>query len=115
MEIIDTRVYLLDENNHELEIDVSLLQRGWFTATNLDLGCDQELTQEQVDLAKKIYEEELQVRGWNPNDMEELVSDSNFLKCLMELQVHEWEHYEEAMEMFDNIGKQRNTNYNRLN
>jgi hypothetical protein len=64
MEIIDTRVYLMDKNNHELEVDVSLLQHGWFTATNLDLGCDQELTQEQIDLAQEMFEgEETQWRA----------------------------------------------------
>jgi hypothetical protein len=37
------------------------------------------------------------------DDIEELISDSQLLTCLMELQVHKWEHYNEAFEMFKEI------------
>ena len=36
-------------------------------------------------------------------DLEELISDSQLLMCLMELQVHKWNHYDEAYEMYENL------------
>ena len=40
---------------------------------------------------------------WRPEDIEELVSDSRLLRCLMEMQVHTWEGYDAAWEMFNDM------------
>ena len=40
---------------------------------------------------------------WRPEDIEELVSDSRLLRCLMEMQVHAWEGYDAAWEMFNDM------------
>ena len=36
-------------------------------------------------------------------DLEELISDSNFLTCLIEMQVHTWEGYDAAWGMFNDM------------
>ena len=36
-------------------------------------------------------------------DLEELIADSRLLRCLMEMQVHTWEGYDAAWEMFNNM------------
>lgn len=36
-------------------------------------------------------------------DLEELISDSQLLMCLIELQVHKWKGYDEAYEMYENL------------
>ena len=41
------------------------------------------------------------VRRMKDIDIEELLADGNFLKCLMELGVHNWEGFAEAQEMFN--------------
>ena len=37
------------------------------------------------------------------NDIEELISDSQLLVCLLEMRVDLWEGYDAAYEMFNNI------------
>ena len=36
-------------------------------------------------------------------DLEELISDSQLLMCLLEHQVHRWKGYDEAYEMYENL------------
>jgi len=36
-------------------------------------------------------------------DLEELIADSNFLTCLIEMQVHTWGGYEAAWELFNDM------------
>ena len=37
------------------------------------------------------------------NEIKELISDSQLLKCLLEMRVDLWQGYDEAYEMFDNL------------
>lgn len=41
------------------------------------------------------------------NDIEELISDSQLLTCLLEMRVDLWEGYDEAYEMFENLTEQK--------
>ena len=43
-------------------------------------------------------------------DLEELISDSSFLTCLMEMQVHTWGGYEAAWGMFNDMEDVNNGN-----
>ena len=58
-------------------------------------------------LSTSIVQCETQMKSDQHNltdaDLEELIADSNFLTCLIEMQVHTWEGYEAAWEMFNNM------------
>jgi hypothetical protein len=41
--------------------------------------------------------------GLSAADLEELISDSKLLKCLQLYDVHTWEHYNEAHDLFENL------------
>tara|TARA_R110000765_G_scaffold423663_1_gene532893 strand:- start:1013 stop:1174 length:162 start_codon:yes stop_codon:yes gene_type:complete len=43
-----------------------------------------------------------QVRRMKDIDIEELLADRDFLKCLLEIGVHSWKGFAAAQEMFDN-------------
>ena len=45
----------------------------------------------------------LPVEELSAADLAELISDSQLLKCLQMYEVHTWEHYNEAHDLFENL------------
>ncbi len=45
----------------------------------------------------------LPVEKLSAADLEELISDSQLLKCLQLYEVHTWENYDMAYDLFDNL------------
>lgn len=71
MRHIDKRVYIFNAYSHEIEVDCDLLNCGWDIGNNLDLACDEPLTDAQVHECLWLWdtqEEEL--------ENEELATDS---------------------------------------
>jgi len=71
MKYVDKRVYITSEYGHEIEVDCDLLNCGWNMGSNLELACDEPLTDAQVHECLYLWDvqqEEL--------DNEELGTDS---------------------------------------
>lgn len=52
---IDPRVYIYDEDDHELEVDMELLEDGYEYALNLVTGEEVKLTDRQMDEARDKF------------------------------------------------------------